>query len=105
MKQIYEKLLSIAVNRLCLIVAVFAMLPFMIGWLAFSYWLFQLFKAEGVVMDSIVWNAMGIGFMCLMIVLIFLFTSVMEGVDKELKKMYWDMKDQRKKFKEGKNIE
>jgi hypothetical protein len=93
MKEIYEKALSIVINRLCLIVAVLAMLPIMIGYLFFNYILFKFLENEGLTLEPLVWNVMGIGFMCLALVLMFLFTSVMEGVDKELKKLYREMKE------------
>ena len=99
MKEIYERTLSKVINTLCLGVGVFAVLPVMIGWIAFTYWLFKLFESEGVVLESYAWDVVSIGFMCFALVMMFLFTSIMESVDKELKKTYWEMKKGIKKRK------
>ena len=92
MREKTERILSIVINRMCLAVGVFAILPVMVGWLYFSYHLFKMFEAEGIVLESYVWSVLSIGFMCFALVMMFLFTSIMEDVDKELKKMYKDIK-------------
>lgn len=92
----WEKALSIIMNRMCLVVGVFAILPIAIAAMMGNYLLFKFFESEGAVLPDYAWTIITLGVSALMFVLLILFTSIMESFDKELKKLYHEIKKQKK---------
>jgi len=101
MKETYEKIISIITNRICIIIAFFAILPIAIAQLFGMYLLYMFFKLEGIEIEQHVFQIIGIGNACLLFVLLILFTHIMEGFDKELKKLYHQIKNRKKQPSSG----
>jgi len=96
MKQIYEKILSIIISRLCILVAAFAILPIAVMQMFATYLLYQFFKLEGVEIEGYVFQVIGIGNACLLFVLFVFFMGIMENFYSELKKLYHQIKNRKK---------